>query len=123
MLPLQPLARSSALPLPMIRFTPNNLKRPINLLHENKSNQLMREGNLSEGEFGVGAPEDILREAETAANNEGHLATAVGGELIEVCCELLRSPWFPVDSHRNDIGVRLDLREDALAFLLLDGCF
>ena len=55
----------------MIRFTPHNLKRPIDLLHEHKPNQLMREGDLSEAELRIGALEHVLGQAKRAADDEG----------------------------------------------------
>ncbi len=62
----------------MIRFPPNYPIRPINLLQQHQSHQLMWKGQLGKGPGVVAAVLDGLAEAEGAADDEGDMAFAVG---------------------------------------------
>lgn len=54
------LASLNLLPLFMIRFSPINPKRPINLLHQNQPHQLMGEGHLRKREGLIGSLDDVI---------------------------------------------------------------
>lgn len=80
----------------MIRFSPINLKRPVHLLHQDQPHELVRVGHLAEAELGVGAFQHRGGQAVRAADDEGDAGAAVGGQAVQLGCQLLGAPHGPV---------------------------
>ncbi|TMV06607.1 hypothetical protein FE781_16665 [Paenibacillus thermoaerophilus] len=107
------------LPLAMIRFPPHNLKRPIHLLRQHQPQQLMRVRNAAERQLRVRPAHHGGAEPQRAADDEGDVAAAVRGQLLQLGRQLFRGPHLAFDRHRDDVGVRLERGEDALPLPLL----
>jgi site-specific DNA recombinase len=105
------------LPLTMIRFSAHDLERPIDLLHEHETNQLVGQGDAAERQFRVGAAKNGVGQTEASADDKTHLAPSVGGQVFQISGQLLARPRFPVDGQRDHEGVRLDVRQHPLPFL------
>lgn len=71
------------LPLAMIRFTPDNLKRPINLLHQNQPHQLVRIGHSSKRQSEIGTAEHLRRQAERTSDDKCDLTAAIGSQALQ----------------------------------------
>jgi site-specific DNA recombinase len=108
------------LPLKAIRFAPINLHRPINLLHQHQSHQLMWQGHPSEAQLLLGSTEDFVRESVAAANDKDNMACAVGAELVQFLCEFFRAPQFAVDGKYNDVCFTFHMSKNTLALSFLD---
>lgn len=65
------------LPLAMIRFSPINLHRPVNLLHEHKPHQLVRQGHAAEAQLLLRTLQHRVGQPMTAANHKYNVACPV----------------------------------------------
>lgn len=80
----------SILPLAMIRFPPNNLKSPINLLHQNNPHQLMRVRNPPKRQQLVSTLHYRRRHPIGAADYKRNAAPPIHAKLIDLLSNLLR---------------------------------
>lgn len=104
----------------MICMPMNNPKSAVDLLDKHKPHQLVRVGQLAEGDVLVGAGEDGLAEAERAADDEDDVAFAGGAEFVDLIGEFDRVVLFALDRHREDVALFRDFGEDFFALLVLD---
>lgn len=103
----------------MIRFSPIDLHRAINLLGEHQAHELVGQRHAPERQPLLRAAEHRIGEPKAPADDEHDMARPVGAELIETTGQLLRAPELAANRERNDMRVALDLREDAFALALL----
>ena len=68
----------------MIRFVTTNLKRPINLLHQQQPYHLVGKGHAGEREFEIGPLAQLRGQAEGAADKKDDVAFAVQGAAIDM---------------------------------------
>jgi hypothetical protein len=73
----------------------------------------MREGHRAEGEAQVGAGEDVGREAEGAADDEGEVGAAVDGEALEVGGEVFGRELAAAEVEGDDVLPRTQRGEQA----------
>ena len=62
----------------MVRFPPIDLKRPVDLLHEEQTHHLVGKGHAGEGQPQMGGFLQGERDAEGAADDEGDVAYVLG---------------------------------------------
>lgn len=104
----------------MVRFPPINPKSPINLLYQHQSHQLMWKRHFRKRQFLISPLQNIITESERSTDDEGDFAFAVSGEFVEGVGEFLGGFHFALDGEGDDVVVRGDLGEDALAFFVFD---
>lgn len=98
----------------MIRFTPIDLHRPVNLLHQHQPHELVGQRHAAEAHALLGAAHDVIGEPVAASDDEDDVARPVGAEPVDLSGKLLGAPELAVNRERNDMRLALNLREDTL---------
>ena len=68
----------------MVVFVTTNLKRPINLLHQQQPHHLVGKGHSGEGKFEIGPLAQLRGQAESAADKKDDVAFAVQSAAIHM---------------------------------------
>lgn len=87
----------SILPLKAIRLPPIYLYCPIDLLHQHKPHQLVRQGHAAEAELRLCAAHNGWRQSNGTANDEYDMACSIGAELVQMLSQLPARPELAVD--------------------------
>ncbi len=104
----------------MISMPMDNPESAVDLLDKHEAHQLVRVGQLAEGDVLVGAGQDGLAEAERAADDEYDVTFAGGAEFVDFVGEFHRIVLFALDRHREDVALFRNLCEDLFPLLVLD---
>ena len=92
----------------------------VNLLEEDDSHELVREGHGGEAELIVGTFQDLVGETEGTTDDEADVGLAGESEGIDFVGEFRRGKPLSVNCKCNQVGRIGDFGEQALAFFLLD---
>ncbi len=82
----------------MVRLPPHDLKPAVNLLKQNEAHQLVRKCHGGEAETEVSTAQNVVGKAEGPPNDKRDVTIAIGGQTVEVGCELFRRETFSLDS-------------------------
>lgn len=104
----------------MISMPVDNPERSVDLFDEHEAHELVRVGQLAEGDMLVGAGQDGLAEAERAADDEDDVAFSGGAEFVDFVGEFNGVVLLSLDRHREDVALFRDFGEDLFAFFVLD---
>jgi site-specific DNA recombinase len=106
------------LPLAMIRFPPVDLHHPVDLLRQHEPHELVGQCHAAEAQPVLRASQYGRGEAGRPANHEHRVPAAVSAEPIQPLGKLLARPQLAVQRQRDHERVRLDQRQQPLAFAL-----
>ena len=68
----------------MIRFSPDDLESPVDLLDEQQADHLVGKGHAGEGEFEIGPLAQLRGQAEGAADEKDDVAFAVLSTAVDM---------------------------------------
>ena len=76
--------------LQVIGFSPADLERAVDLLHEKESDELMRERKMRERKAQISTSPDLICKPKGSPDEKSNMALACDREAVNLCRKLLR---------------------------------